>query len=225
MSMSSWTIEVRQTGQERATGPKPRQEALLRLKARFATVVVRPGDSFVAFTMELEIRGVRPVATAIRADAGLSAELLRTLPLSTLARYAAIGGLLGFGEPVPELQSLLRDAGFFQAPGLSGDGDRFMFSVNDSPTARRAASRWLEGFAKQTRPQSVRGRPKVVTDELLSRVASVYREAMSARLPPKKAVQASEGVSEATAGRYIMRARERGFLGKTDKGKKGETGS
>jgi transposase len=76
----------------------------------------------------------------------------------------------------------------------------------------------------QPRP-SEESKPKrrgQITDDLLQRVSRVYRRAIEEGLPPKRAVQAAEGVSEPTAGRYIQRARERGFLGQTARGKKGE---
>jgi hypothetical protein len=106
---------------------------------------------------------------------------------------------------------------------LGSGAEGFMFTVLDGPAARGTASDTLEDLSRARDRASGRQRRKAVTDELLDRVAHVYRQAIEAGRPPKKAVQAAEGVSEATAGRYIQRARERGYLGKTTWGKKGES--
>ena len=85
--------------------------------------------------------------------------------------------------------------------------------------ARIQGASGLVALADQSSATARRNR---LTEDLLSEVAAVYRQAIAERRPPKKAVQAAWHVSEATAGRYIMRARQRGYLGRTVAGKKGE---
>jgi hypothetical protein len=177
----------------------------------------------------LDVRTLPPVVTAITADDGLTAELLRSLPLSRLARYATVGSLAIFsGEPLRhDLWSRLSG----DRSGFSGFGAEpgdvpplFTFSVVDGAAAQKTVTDSLSELVTQHDQTSDRRRRNVVSDELLQRVAEEYRQAMKARRPPKKAVQLAEGVSAATAGRYIMRARARGYLGKTARGKKGEEG-
>ena len=59
------------------------------------------------------------------------------------------------------------------------------------------------------------------TDEALYAVAAVYRRALMVGEPPTKAVVDGLGLARSTAGRWVMKAREKGFLGKTTKGKAG----
>ena len=203
-------------------------DTLVEGKPRLTVAVAddeRPGEGS-SVTLELDVRTLPPVVTAITADQGLTATLLRGLPLSRLAKYATIGGLAAFGVEA------LRDELWSR---LSGDGSGFegfdagqeitpplfTFTVDDGAAAQKTVTDSIEELVRR-HDGSSRSRRNIVSDELLQRVAHVYREAIKTRRPPKKAVQASEGVSEATAGRYIMRARERGLLGQTTRGKKGE---
>jgi hypothetical protein len=97
-----------------------------------------------------------------------------------------------------------------------------VFSPTDEIRAQRPELlKALEAIRKQQHPvPNRRGR---VDDEKLTRVAAVYREADKAGTPPKQAVAACENVSIPTAGRYIMIARKRGFLGPAKgPGRKGE---
>ena len=59
------------------------------------------------------------------------------------------------------------------------------------------------------------------TDEALNAVAAVYRRALMVGEPPTKAVVDDLGLARSTAGRWVMKAREKGFLGSTTKGKAG----
>jgi len=54
-----------------------------------------------------------------------------------------------------------------------------------------------------------------VTDDELRKVRDVYRAAHAARKPPTAEVARELNVSRSTAGRYVQRAREKGFLGPT----------
>jgi Family of unknown function (DUF6214) len=58
------------------------------------------------------------------------------------------------------------------------------------------------------------GDRKRITDDVLQEVARVYREAVAAGEPPTVAVQRHMGRSRSTAGRLVMQARQRGFLGR-----------
>lgn len=59
-----------------------------------------------------------------------------------------------------------------------------------------------------------------VTDELLREVAEVYRQNLGSN--PTEAVRGHFGVAPRTAGLYVRRARDAGFLGEAIKGKAGE---
>jgi hypothetical protein len=66
-------------------------------------------------------------------------------------------------------------------------------------------------------------RRRRLTDDQLRRVAETYRRAVANDGFPKQAVAVEMHVSESTAGRYVMEARRRGFLGKAPgKGRAGE---
>jgi hypothetical protein len=69
------------------------------------------------------------------------------------------------------------------------------------------------------------GRPepgKRLPDEWLQRVAEVYREALSRDLPATDTVWQAFDISRSTAGRWIVEARRRGFLGPAIPGRAGE---
>lgn len=57
------------------------------------------------------------------------------------------------------------------------------------------------------------GRRKPIPAQELERVAAIYREALSAGLPPTKTVHERMGISRSHAGRLVMRARDYGLLG------------
>ena len=162
-----------------------------------------------------------------RPRARITGEVLRDLPLAGLARYALLAVALKFGEgrAVRDLASRLRrrEPGFPRInPGRGKRAHLVGFEIIDSPESRRLWSEYLDVLDAHAKRRSNVTRRNRITDELLERVALEYRRAIEENRPPKKAVQAAEGVSEATAGRYIARAREQGFLGRTVRGKKGE---
>jgi len=102
---------------------------------------------------------------------------------------------------------------------------------SDSPEWQTAMKNWRDhlesgGFnaavqATTTRPNARRNR---VTKEHLAHVATVYREAEAAGLPPTKAVEDAFQTSYSTATRWVGLARKEGELGPTQKGKSGELG-
>lgn len=193
-----------------------------------AAVAEERGDTgrSPALKLVVDVRTLPPVVTAISDDHGLTAERLRLLPLSRLAKYATVAGLAAYGpEPLRyELWSRLSHdrSGFSGFHGEPHVPPLLTFSVEDGAAAQKTVTDSLSELATWRDRASGRSRRNVVSDELLQRVADVYRQAMCERRPPKKAVQLAEGVSAATAGRYIMRARARGYLGQTARGKKGE---
>ena len=154
----------------------------------------------------------------------------RAAPRGALARYATLGVALefGLGAAADEVAARLRgrDRGFPLPQRIDASRGRrvydFYFQIEDTPQHRALWSAYLDAFdAHAERPAAPRRRRRV-TDELLERVAGEYRRAIAEGRHPKKAVQAAENVSEPTAGRYIVQARERGHLGPTVAGKKGE---
>jgi hypothetical protein len=60
------------------------------------------------------------------------------------------------------------------------------------------------------------------TDLTLSLVASIYRLAYVTDDPPAKTVHGLMGIPRSTAGRWIMAARQKGFLGPAEPRKAGE---
>jgi hypothetical protein len=181
--------------------------------------------------LTLDLRTLPPVVTSITitAEHGVTAELLRSLPLSRLAKYATLGTLAMFGkDPLRgELWSRLSPdrSGFYGFPTDPQPPPPILtLRVDDGAAAQKTLTDSWSELVKHHDQASDRRRRNVVSDELLQRVADVYRQAMEARRPPKKAVQQAESVSAATAGRYITRARARGYLGQTARGKKGEEG-
>jgi hypothetical protein len=173
-------------------------------------------------------------ATPVRAVTG---SLMREVPISKLARYAMLGVAWRLDEQrgsservVPN--ELRDDEGFY----LIGPGETerqigyewataFGEGAESYPYAWKWDNLWtdymheLEKEAQKTRPPERRNR---ITNDHLERVAEIYRQAIDAGRPPKKAVSTEFTVSQATAGRYIMQARKQGHLGPTLPGKKGE---
>lgn len=160
-----------------------------------------------------------------RRHVAITASLLRELPLARLAKYAMLGVAYRFGdgpaaeEVVPN--DLRDDAGFYRV-GPNEVPEEYGVYIIDTPAWQELWSDQMEALATQVDHASMQKRRNRITDDLLTGVAEVYRQAIAERRPPKKAVQTNWHVSEATAGRYIMHARERGHLGKTVRGKKGE---
>lgn len=81
----------------------------------------------------------------------------------------------------------------------------------------------IESVAQSVEPFVVRrpGRPKEYDDEHYRSVAHIYSEALAAGLPPLQAVVRKWHASQATASRWVARARELGMLPKTTPGKVG----
>jgi hypothetical protein len=67
-------------------------------------------------------------------------------------------------------------------------------------------------------------RGKRLPDEHFARVAEIYRSAQTLGEPPTHAVAEQMHTSRSNAGRWVMEARRRGFLGKATPGQAGEEG-
>jgi hypothetical protein len=174
--------------------------------------------------------------SAQRSKRAITASLLRELPLARLAKYAMLGVAVRLGERGAEdvvPWELVDHDGFYEiGPDAFRDPEAYYRDDPDLPTTDYGpwSEPWIEPWTQEMQELSrqVEGlraprRRNRINDELLSRVAEVYREAIEERRPPKKAVQEALYVSKPTAGRYIMKARaRRGFLGSTVPGKKGE---
>jgi hypothetical protein len=179
------------------------------------------------FSADPDGRSWSVVGTGKRSRRPITASLLRELPLARLAKYAMLGvasrlGPSGYDNVVP---SELRDEeGFYEIgpdaiPDLHGV---YYFGDPEFPAWDEPWTDEMQELASQVERLRAPRRRNRINDELLDRVARVYRQAIDERRPPKKAVQEAMYVSEATAGRYIMKARTRGFLGSTSPGRKGE---
>ena len=160
-----------------------------------------------------------------RSKRPVTASLLRELPLARLAKHAMLGVAWRLGETKGEEVvpwELRDDAGFYRI-GPDEVPDDFGLYLIDIPAWDELWTDAMRALASEVdrRRTSVQRRNRI-TDELLERVAAVYRRAIDDGKPPKQAVALAESVSKATAGRYVMKARERGFLGATSPGKKGE---
>jgi hypothetical protein len=156
----------------------------------------------------------------------IDASLLRELPLARLAKHAMLGVAWRYEGPRSEnvVPYELRDvSGFYRlGPEETELEDDYGVYIFDEPAWDDHWTPHMETLAKDVERRRAVNRRNRITDELLARVASVYREAIEEDKPPKKAVAAALNVAESTAGRYIGEARKKGHLRPTAPGKKGE---
>ena len=68
------------------------------------------------------------------------------------------------------------------------------------------------------KPKNRRPRRRKITDDMLREIAGVYRDHLDEG--PWQAIRDRFGVSESTAGRYVLLARKAGYLPDTTAGKK-----
>jgi hypothetical protein len=169
--------------------------------------------------------------------------LLREISLKRLAERAMLGVAyrvtrytdsagLPRAEVEPAILPASRDkAGFYSVDGnnypqrdtLDGLYDPWLVRMETLTFEELAHMGLINNVSASAARATVSRRGKRITDELLASVRDIYRQAMAERKPPKKTVATALYVSESTAGRYIQRAREKGLLGTTRPGKKGET--
>lgn len=124
--------------------------------------------------------------------AGIKTTVLRKLPLARLVDQLRDEHIRGFEWLGAETQ-------IWGAGGRSDEAGDI--------AALRAAIR--------TKP----GRPVMYDDDHYRQVAAIYSAAEASRQPPAKAVADNLGVARTTAIKWVQRARERGFLPPTTRGK------
>lgn len=129
-------------------------------------------------------------------ESTISGELLRTIPVARLVREAVTAAMNKVRElPDGRVVPLITD---------QGDRDEFYAS--------------FAGGMRQPR----RGSP--LSDDHLRRVADLYRAALERGDPPTQTIADEFPVplARSTAAKWVMKARERGFLGPAMQGKAGE---
>lgn len=94
---------------------------------------------------------------------------------------------------------------------------RASFAPTDFGTIA-ATETWLAIRRTIERSKKATGRPRL-GDDTYRRVADVYTAALRQGLPPTKTVGDAESISRATAATWVRRARQRGFLPPTTKGR------
>lgn len=88
-----------------------------------------------------------------------------------------------------------------------------------SPLDTAASADELEAVVKGARkPRS----GNLITEAQLDQVATIYRRALLDGKPPTAEVAARMNIARSTAGRWVMKARERGLLGPAKRGSAGE---
>jgi hypothetical protein len=86
---------------------------------------------------------------------------------------------------------------------------------------------WVESSGKSARPFTLQGAVRTrpfggPSDEELRYAAGIYRLAHATGNPPTRAISEVFELPPSTAAKWVMRARERGFLGATTPGRAGE---
>jgi hypothetical protein len=148
------------------------------------------------YHLTISVEDDRPVCDEIRierrpGEPAVTRATLKDVPISTLLRDSvAVAGRVRFHKAEP-------------GNVLSPDGS-VEHEYGSEELATAIQSSLLQAYDAR---QGVR-----LTDELLQGVADVYREAHANGQPPTQAVARQGMVSRSTAGRYVQRARERGFL-------------
>lgn len=136
--------------------------------------------------------GTGSFGPSVYEKATISSEGLRSLPVGKLTRIAILAG-------IHEATSAGTPAPRLQPPLLE---------------------QWEKLFLD---PQLAKPQRERFRDEShYEKVANVYRSALTAGLDPVKQVQQQFFLARSTAGRHVMEARKRGFLGPTTRGKAGE---
>jgi hypothetical protein len=197
------------------------------IPARFlALLEPEAGETHPRCEMTIAIENGRAVCegfccTRIDGSPPISGTVLRTLPLSTWLREAttAIGN-------TPDAGRYLEGAGPFRfespdgahAPAMTmrtGDGGSHLpFALAGSTAGFQAA---IQG------PQRVPRRGIPLSEDHFTHVARIYRAATPSGAPTA-AVAKQMHVARSTAGRWVMQARKRGFLGAAGGTTGGEAG-
>jgi hypothetical protein len=167
------------------------------LPVRYTVTADLPDLPLIHLTVSVE--DGQPVVADVRLErrAGappITSTILRDIPLKTIVRESvAVAGVVQAFRKADD-----DDPNADDAQVLEYGSPELAVAVQDS---------LLSAYdARQGVP---------ITDEVLQKVAEIYRGAHAAGKPPTKAVELELVVSRSTAGRYVQRARERGFLGPT----------
>lgn len=144
---------------------------------------------------------------AIRNGEDVTGETLRRLPVAQLVKEAVAWAAQHewfeqLAEPVP----------------MKGGRSIVGMGARSSMSSDERAS-FYGRYAKNAR-QPRRGSP--LTDENLTEVAELYREAVKRGDPPTKVICRTWHVERSTASRWVAAARDRGFLGPAKRGRAGE---
>ncbi|MGH2975582.1 MAG: hypothetical protein ACRDLL_12035 [Solirubrobacterales bacterium] len=177
------------------------------------------GDLAVTLDVELDESAsptchglsLRPVG-----EGSLDSGSLRAVAIHSLLRQATAAAAQKI-EPAAE-QVFIRE---------EGTGERHRFHPLTGPgseldTVRPATATERRAFYEQIAGARGPGRGSAVTDDHLSRVAAVYRTAVEQGDPPTQTVADAMYAARSTAGRWVVEARKRGFLGPATKGRAGE---
>lgn len=163
---------------------------------------VASGD-LISLDIEVSRDGIgRCLAVEVRAGSRsdpLTSASLR-LPLATLTRQAVAAAARMY-TPV-------------------GESDQPVFRLLSTPSD--AGEDFYQGFTeKARRPRS--GSP--LTDDHLRQVAELYRAAVKRGDPPDETIAREMHAARSTAARWVAKARERGILGPSVRGRAGEAES
>lgn len=132
-------------------------------------------------------------------DGSVGGEMLRRIPVARLLRMAVTAAARKL-EPKRE-----------------GEPDPDEPWVRDMPSTERME--FYRDYAKGARAPR---RGSLLTDENLRQVAELYRAAIKRGDPPTQMVAEAMHVARSTAARWVGKARERGFLGPSMRGRAGE---
>ncbi|MEV7611497.1 hypothetical protein [Streptomyces sp. NPDC089799] len=123
-----------------------------------------------------------------------------------------VDGYEGYAFVVSFLADGTKPHGFY----VSAPADRpvtatFLRRLPFDTLLRAAAEARVAQFSGAPAP-AAEGRPYGGGNEHTARVAELYRWAVDHGIPPRRAIAARWGKSEATAGRWIAEARRKGLL-------------
>jgi hypothetical protein len=183
------------------------------LPERFSAIVELAGPNLPVCRLDVAVEDGRAVCERLVVDRGpggrpVTGTTLRAIPVGELVKVAADRvARLALRAPVGERPTVTLDDGE-EHPLFHERIDNEWVAVPLGGIARSGQ------YQAETRNANRRGRGRI-TDQELRNVASVYRTAYLKREAPTAAVARELHVSRSTAGRYVHRARERGFLGPT----------
>ena len=190
-----------------------------RYAPREFTAVIEDEGSKITLGVEIVERRARCKRLEVEATVGdVTGEVLRRIAVT---RYVdmALGLVILQPHRIEDLSKVMSPE---LAEGVAdhlreiGQSETFM----DITDAERA-SFYEQHAGSGRRPQ--RGSP--VTDENLTQVAGLYRDALARGLPPTQTIAETMHVARSTAARWVGLARKRGLLGASLPGRAGEADS